>query len=157
MGAPIADNLVLASLHALAAGPGLVDDTASLGAARAMAERLSIEAHDIATQPVKTLSGGNQQRVVLGKWLMVQPKLIILDEPTRGIDIGARYAIYQMIDELAAAGRGLILISSEIEEVMAMSDRLLVMSEGEIVAEFERSAWSREAILHAAFREVEAA
>ena len=88
---------------------------------------------------------------------MVDPRLIILDEPTRGIDIGARYAIYEMIDQLASAGRGLILISSEIEEVMAMSDRLLVMSEGEIVAEFQRSAWSRELILRAAFREAEAA
>ena len=157
MNAPIADNLVLASLREFASGPGLVDDTASLAAAREMARRLSIEARDIAVQPAKTLSGGNQQRVVLGKWLMVDPRLIILDEPTRGIDIGARYAIYEMIDQLASAGRGLILISSEIEEVMAMSDRLLVMSEGELVAEFQRSAWSRELILRAAFREAEAA
>ena len=126
-------------------------------AARDMGGQLSIEARDIAMQPAKTLSGGNQQRVVLGKWLMVQPRVIILDEPTRGIDIGARYSIYEMIDRFAAAGRGLLLISSEIEEVMAMSDRLLVMSHGEIVAEFARAEFDREVILRAAFREMEAA
>jgi ribose transport system ATP-binding protein len=157
MSAPIADNLVLASLRSFSSGPGLLDDGAAMRTARDMARQLSIEARDIAVQPAKTLSGGNQQRVVLGKWLMVEPRVIILDEPTRGIDIGARYSIYEMIDQLAAAGRGLMLISSEIEEVMAMSDRLLVMSQGEIVAEFARAELSKEAILRAAFRELEAA
>jgi ribose transport system ATP-binding protein len=157
MSASISDNLVLASLRAFSATPGLIDEEAASRAAHDIAARLSIEARDIAVQPAKTLSGGNQQRVVLGKWLMIEPRVIILDEPTRGIDIGARYSIYEMIDRLASAGRGLLLISSEIEEVMAMSDRLLVMSRGEIVAGFARQEFDREAILRAAFREREAA
>ena len=85
------------------------------------------------SQPVKSLSGGNQQKVVIAKWLLTEPSIFILDEPTRGIDVAAKYEIYSMIDQLAAGGSGMLFISSEIEEAMAMCDRIVVMSRGEIV------------------------
>jgi ABC-type sugar transport system ATPase subunit len=157
MDVSIAGNLVLAALRRFVAGPGLMQDELALDAAATSAARLAIKAGAIAIQPAKTLSGGNQQKVVLGKWLMAEPELIILDEPTRGIDIAARFEIYTMIDRLAADGRGILFISSEIEEVVAMSDRVLVMSRGEIVEEFRRPDLPRDAILRAAFRETEEA
>ena len=86
--------------------------------------------------PIGTLSGGNQQKVVLAKWLFAGPRLLILDEPTRGIDVGAKYEIYSLIAALAARGCGILLISSEMPELLGMCDRLHVMNEGRLVAEF---------------------
>jgi rhamnose transport system ATP-binding protein len=97
-------------------------------------------------QRVDTLSGGNQQKVVLGKWLNTEPSLLILDEPTRGIDVGAKAEVRQKIDALAANGMGVLLISSELPEIMGMSDRILVMRNGRIVTEFVRSEFTEEAI-----------
>jgi ABC-type sugar transport system ATPase subunit len=88
--------------------------------------------------PAGTLSGGNQQKVVIGKWLMRPPAILILDEPTRGIDVGAKAEVHAMIDRLASEGMALLLISSEIPEVLGMSDRVLVMREGRLAAEFSR-------------------
>jgi ABC-type sugar transport system ATPase subunit len=96
--------------------------------------------------PVSTLSGGNQQKVVLGKWLNTEPSLLILDEPTRGIDVGAKAEVRQKIDVLAEEGMAVLLISSELPEIMGMSDRILVMRGGRIIAEFARSDFSEEAI-----------
>jgi ribose transport system ATP-binding protein len=93
---------------------------------------------------VETLSGGNQQKVVLGKWLAMAPKILILDEPTRGIDVGAKAEVRVMIDRLAAEGMGILLISSELPEILGMSDRVLVMREGEMVGEFTREDCSEE-------------
>lgn len=93
------------------------------------------------------LSGGNQQKVVLGKWLMAKPDLLILDEPTRGIDVGARAEFYRIIDELVAHGIGVLVVSSEMNEVIALSDRVLVMSKGRIVAELPRGEATEESIL----------
>jgi len=93
------------------------------------------------------LSGGNQQKVVLGKWLNASPKIFILDEPTRGIDIGAKVEIYKLLNRLADEGVAIIIISSELPEVLGMSDRILVMSEGSIVSEFTRENATKEAIL----------
>ncbi len=101
-------------------------------------------------QPVVTLSGGNQQKVVLGKWLLNQPSVLILDEPTRGIDVGAKYEIYVLIDRLAADGAGVLVISSEIDELIGICDRIVVMSQGEIRDELNRDEFDRERILHAA-------
>jgi ribose transport system ATP-binding protein len=100
---------------------------------------------------------GNQQKVVLAKWLMSEPSIFIMDEPTRGIDVGAKYEIYMIIDRLAASGAGVIFISSELDELLAIADRILVMSQGEIVTEFPRSHFDRAKILAAAFREREIA
>jgi ABC-type sugar transport system ATPase subunit len=95
---------------------------------------------------ISTLSGGNQQKVVLGKWLGTNPKILILDDPTRGIDVGAKAEIREIIDRLAAEGRGVILISSELPEIIAMSDRTLVMREGRIAGEFYKDECSEEAL-----------
>ena len=91
-------------------------------------------------QPVAELSGGNQQKVVLSKWLMRAPRIIVLDEPTRGVDVGAKAEVHRLISSLAAQGIAILMISSELPEVMAMSDRVLVMREGRLVAEFDHSA-----------------
>jgi D-xylose transport system ATP-binding protein len=96
---------------------------------------------------VATLSGGNQQKIILGRWLNANPKVFILDEPTRGIDIGAKVEIYKLLDRLAADGVAIIIISSELPEILGMSDRILVMNEGAIVSEFARDEATREAIM----------
>ncbi|MGB9857764.1 MAG: sugar ABC transporter ATP-binding protein [Dictyoglomaceae bacterium] len=109
-------------------------------------ELLDIRASGI-RQKVMSLSGGNQQRVVLAKWLATKPKILILDEPTRGVDVGAKVAIYQLINKLAQEGYGIILISSEMPEIIGMSDRILVMHEGRIVGVIPRREATQEKIL----------
>lgn len=101
-------------------------------------------------QLIVNLSGGNQQKVIMGKWLATAPRILLLDEPTRGIDVNAKREIYSFIDELARAGLGLIMVSSELPEVLALSDRILVMCEGRKTAEFTRDEATPERILHAA-------
>ncbi|TWT29790.1 Ribose import ATP-binding protein RbsA [Posidoniimonas corsicana] len=101
-------------------------------------------------QPVRNLSGGNQQKVVLAKWLATEPRVLMLDEPTRGIDIGAKREIYAVIDELAAAGLGVLMVSSELPEVLALSDRILVLCEGRLTGEFTREQATEDALLAAA-------
>ncbi|MFD2370688.1 sugar ABC transporter ATP-binding protein [Brevibacillus sp. GCM10020057] len=101
-------------------------------------------------QIVGSLSGGNQQKVVIGKWLATKPKILILDEPTRGVDIGAKKEIYDIMNRLAQEGVAILMISSELPEVLGMSDRVLVMHEGRITGEFGRSEATQEAIMHAA-------
>ena len=116
-------------------------------------ESLQIKASDVGRQAVKTLSGGNQQKTVIGKWLLGQPGVLIIDEPTRGVDVGAKFEIYTIIAELAAAGTGVLFISSELEELMGVCDRILIMSNGEVQAVFGRAEFDKERILRAAFRE----
>jgi rhamnose transport system ATP-binding protein len=101
-------------------------------------------------QLVKALSGGNQQKVVLAKWLITNPAILILDEPTRGIDIGAKAEVHRIISELAAKGLAIILISSELPEVLAMSDRVLVMHEGRVTGVFDREEADQERVMFAA-------
>ena len=101
-------------------------------------------------QIVKFLSGGNQQKVVIGKWLALEPKLLLLDEPTRGIDVGAKQEIYQLMEKLAESGVGVLFVSSEMEEILGMSDRVLVMHEGRISGELPREELSEEAIMRLA-------
>ena len=98
--------------------------------------------------PVGHLSGGNQQKVVFSKWLEIQPRLLILDEPTRGVDVGAKYEIYRVIRELAAAGAAIVLVSSELPEAMAMSDQLIVMREGRIVQTFNTAGLTPEMVMN---------
>ena len=100
--------------------------------------------------PVEKLSGGNQQKVMLSKWLNAQPRLLILDEPTRGIDVGAKAEVHHMIDDLAAQGLGVILISSDLPEVLAMSDRVLVMREGRQMGSFKKAEATQETVMTAA-------
>jgi rhamnose transport system ATP-binding protein len=113
------------------------------------AARLRVKCHDV-RQPVRELSGGNQQKVVLGKWLMTNPRVIILDEPTRGIDVGAKAEVHRLIADLAATGVAILMISSELPEVLAMSDRVLVMREGRLVGEFDRATATAERVIAAA-------
>ena len=101
-------------------------------------------------QPLQELSGGNQQKVVIAKWLATNPKIIILDEPTKGIDVGSKAAVHDFMGELAGDGLAVILISSELPEVMGMSDRIIVMHEGRIVKEFDRAGMDAAAIVTAA-------
>jgi ABC-type sugar transport system ATPase subunit len=103
---------------------------------------------------VNTLSGGNQQKVLFAKWLFRRPRVFILDEPTRGVDVGAKVAIYELIRSLAAEGMAVLLISSEHEEVLGLAHRVLVMRAGRIVAEFDEQTMSEDAVLHAAFATV---
>ena len=105
-------------------------------------------------QLVSALSGGNQQKVVIAKWLATEPRVLILDEPTRGIDIGAKVEVHRIISELAANGLGIILISSDLPEVLAMSDRILVMHEGRLTAELSRAEATEERVMFAATGQV---
>lgn len=98
-------------------------------------------------QNVGNLSGGNQQKVLLAKWMFAGPDVLILDEPTRGIDVGAKYEIYCIINDLVAAGKSVIMISSELPEVLGMSDRIYVMNEGRIVGELDAAEASQEVIM----------
>lgn len=158
MDAPVAENISLATIRNLGRGPlGLLDREAErMTAERARAD-LSIRASDLTRLPVRSLSGGNQQKVVIAKWLAAAPRLFILDEPTRGVDVGAKYEIYALADRLAAGGNAVLFISSELEELTGMCDRILVMNRGEITADFERAPglphFDHEALLAAAFRE----
>jgi ribose transport system ATP-binding protein len=101
-------------------------------------------------QAVQFLSGGNQQKVVLGKWLALRPRVLLLDEPTRGIDIGAKQEIYRLMEDLAGQGVAILFVSSEMEEILGMSDRVLVMHEGGIAGELARGELSEEAVMHLA-------
>jgi ABC-type sugar transport system ATPase subunit len=109
-------------------------------------QRLHIRTAGLA-QPILDLSGGNQQKVILARWLAIKPQVLILDEPTAGIDVGAKAEIYRLMAELAAQGLGLLLISSELPEVLAVSDRILVMHEGRLVAELDAREASEERIM----------
>jgi ribose transport system ATP-binding protein len=110
-------------------------------------EKLSIHTPSIETL-VKSLSGGNQQKVVISKWLATSPKVLILDEPTRGIDVAAKSEVHKLMSELASHGVAVLMVSSELPEIIGMSDRILVMREGRLTAEIERSEASDERIMH---------
>jgi ribose transport system ATP-binding protein len=151
MDASVADNVALASLPEFSDRFARLIDRPRLGrSVDTAARQVQVGARDLGRTLVKTLSGGNQQKTVLGKWLLREPRLFILDEPTRGIDVGAKYEVYKLINQLAASGAGILLISSEIEELIGMCDRIAIMSRGEIRAVRDRRAFDREAILRAA-------
>ncbi|WP_119393136.1 sugar ABC transporter ATP-binding protein [Phyllobacteriaceae bacterium SYSU D60012] len=116
---------------------------------RSLGRKLSVKAAHW-EQRLAELSGGNQQKVVIAKWLATRPKVIVLDEPTKGIDVGSKAAVHDFIGELAGEGLAVVLITSELPEVMGLADRVIVMKEGRIVAEFKRGQWSAEAIVGAA-------
>jgi ABC-type sugar transport system ATPase subunit len=124
----------------------MIDHALEVKRAEEITKKMKLKAPSLELK-VSQLSGGNQQKVVLSKWLLNNPQVLILDEPTRGIDVGAKYEIYKIINELASQGVGIVLISSELPEVMGMSDRILVMSEGKIVGEFNRNDATQEKIM----------
>lgn len=149
MDAAISDNLALTALPQFTSH-ALIDQPRLTAAVNQMAASVQIRGGGQTRQPVKTLSGGNQQKVVLGKWLLRNPAVLILDEPTRGVDVGARSEIYRIIQQLAATGAGILFISSEIEELIGVCDRVLVMQRGAVTACFDRHQFDRERILGAA-------
>jgi simple sugar transport system ATP-binding protein len=97
--------------------------------------------------PIKSLSGGNQQKVILGRWLLTHPKYLILDEPTRGIDVGAKFEIYKLINDLVESGRSVLMISSEMEELIGMSDRIIVLAEGQMTGELQKEEFDADKIM----------
>ncbi|MEV7867345.1 sugar ABC transporter ATP-binding protein [Streptomyces sp. NPDC088124] len=143
--ASVAENLGLVTLRSATRG-GLVDRNAQHTAAARMAGQLGVRMAGL-EQRVGTLSGGNQQKVVIGKWLLADVRVLILDEPTRGIDVGAKVEIYQLINELTAAGHAVLMISSDLPEVLGMSDRVLVMAQGRIAGELDAAEATQDAVM----------
>ncbi len=149
MSMSVASNISLPMLRQYLTRFGLIDRRSEEATAEHYRERLSIRTPSV-RHPVALLSGGNQQKVMLSKWLNARPRILILDEPTRGIDVGAKAEVHQIINELTAQGLGIILISSDLPEIMAMSDRILVMREGRQMGIFNREEATQEIILTAA-------
>jgi ABC-type sugar transport system ATPase subunit len=148
LGLGIRENVSLASLKKHSRGPW-VRRVSETDRAHAQRVRLGIRARSI-EQEVGTLSGGNQQKVALAKWLETAPKVLLLDEPTRGVDIGAKQEIYELIRELTAHGTAVVLISTEMPELLALSDRVVVMHRGSLSAELSREHATQESVLEAA-------
>lgn len=151
----VGDNVSLASIDRDSRG-GFLNFSAEEAIAAEMTEKMKIKTPS-SRQIVRFLSGGNQQKVVLGKWLAMKPKVLLLDEPTRGIDIGAKQEIYALMEELAKEGVAILFVSSELEEIIGVADRALVMHEGKLTGELSREELSEESIMHLATGRVEAA
>ena len=146
----IKENTTLANLDGVSSGT-VIDDRMEAKVASDYRQKLRIRSHSIYQEAVN-LSGGNQQKVVLSKWLFTNPEILILDEPTRGIDVGAKFEIYTIINQLAAEGKGILMISSEMPELLGTCDRIYVMNEGRIVAELTKEEASQESIMRAIMR-----
>jgi putative multiple sugar transport system ATP-binding protein len=138
-------NTTLAKLEGVSTR-GVLDENAETEVAERYRKALATRTPSV-FQKVGNLSGGNQQKVVLGKWLFTGPEVLILDEPTRGIDVGAKYEIYSIINDLSAQGKGVVMISSEMPELLGMCDRIYVMNEGAFVGEMPASEASQERIM----------
>lgn len=147
----IRENISLAAIHRHARA-GFIDFAQERSTSAEMCRKLSVKTP---SDSVRTgnLSGGNQQKVVLGKWLSMQPHVLLLDEPTRGIDIGAKQEIYQLMDQLASQGLAILFVSSELEEIMGLSDRVLVMHEGCLTGELSRNELTEQSIMNLATRQ----
>ncbi|MBB4072020.1 ATP-binding cassette domain-containing protein [Canibacter oris] len=141
----VADNTVLASLKKFQRG-GVMLDTKALQTAQLYVEELRTKTPSV-KQQVKLLSGGNQQKVVLAKWLVRDTDILIVDEPTRGIDVGAKEEIYNLLEKLAVSGKSIIVISSELPEVLRLADRIVVMSDGKVAGELDNEAATQEKIM----------
>ena len=151
----IKDNITLANLEAISEA-GIVNEPKELTVTREYRDKLNIKCSSI-LQLAVNLSGGNQQKVVLSKWLFANPDILILDEPTRGIDVGAKYEIYTIINRLASEGKGIIMISSELPEILGVCDRIYVMSDGKIVDEMPTREASQEKIMMSIMKKQEVA
>ncbi len=143
---PVDANMTLANMEAVSSRFGFIDFNRHDEVADEYVELLDIRTPSI-KQPVRLLSGGNQQKIIIGKWLFRKPKVMFFDEPTRGIDVGAKFAIYKIMDELAAAGIGVVLISSELPEIMGMTDRVAVFHGGRITGVLDTRKTDQEEIM----------
>jgi len=146
LGMDVQENTTMAILHRISNLLGAVRQKEAKRISAHYVEALSIITPSL-TQTVRNLSGGNQQKVVLAKWLSTEPKLLIMDEPTRGIDIGAKAEVHALMSRLAQRGMGILMISSEMPEIIGMSDRVIVMCQGRITGEFERDKLDQEEIM----------
>ena len=144
---PIMTNTTLANLPGVS-NHGIIDTDKEYGVAEEYRAKLNTKCTGV-VQNVGNLSGGNQQKVLLAKWMFADPDILILDEPTRGIDVGAKYEIYCIINQLAAEGKSVIMISSELPEILGMSDRIYVLNEGSVVGEFDGAEATQEKIMAA--------
>lgn len=142
----IKKNMTMAALRNFFSKKGVVNSNDEIVSAEEYKKRINIKANSI-EQTVGSLSGGNQQKVVLAKWMLTQPDVLILDEPTRGIDVGAKYEIYCVINELAKAGKAVIVISSEMQEIIGTCDRVYVINEGSIAGELTKEEVTQERIM----------
>jgi ABC-type sugar transport system ATPase subunit len=145
MGMSVRENgslVALKQLHRL----GFIKYKAEYSLVKEYLQKLRIKTPSVETK-IATLSGGNQQKVVLSKWLAIRPQILILDEPTRGIDVGAKAEIHRIISDLAAQGVGIIMISSELPEILGMSDRIIVMHEGRITGTLKPEEATQERIM----------
>ncbi|WP_210490853.1 multiple monosaccharide ABC transporter ATP-binding protein [Microvirga antarctica] len=147
LGEDIRKNVTLAHLEGVSKN-FVIDEMQELAVANDYRAKMRIRSPSVFQETVN-LSGGNQQKVVLSKWLFADPEILILDEPTRGIDVGAKYEIYMIINRLADAGKGVLMISSEMPELLGMCDRIYVMNEGAMIAELDSAEASQEKIMHA--------
>ncbi|MFM8469820.1 MAG: sugar ABC transporter ATP-binding protein [Limisphaerales bacterium] len=145
---PVRENLSLASVRR-DQRMGFLNEARELAVSAEMTAAMRIKTPND-RQVVQFLSGGNQQKVVLGKWLAIQPRVLFLDEPTRGIDVGAKQEIYKLMEDLARQGVAILFVSSEMEEILGLSDRVLVMHEGRLTGELRREQLSEEAVMHLA-------
>jgi ribose transport system ATP-binding protein len=146
LGMDVETNIVLASFEKFLSWLGLVNEAGTRTTARKYVEALAIKTPGVG-QRVRNLSGGNQQKVIIGKWLTADTEILIFDEPTRGIDVGAKSEIYRLLNDLAAQGKSIIMISSELPEVLRMSHRVLVMCEGRISGELGAAEATQERIM----------
>jgi ribose transport system ATP-binding protein len=144
---PVRDNLVTVILDRLTQLLGMVSRSRESQESEKAIRELNIRVYDMNRQEVKSLSGGNQQKVVIGKWIMRKPSMFILDEPTRGVDVGAKHEIYVIINDMARNGATVLFVSSEMEELMGVCDRIMVIHGGKIVADFGKSEYDQERIM----------
>jgi ribose transport system ATP-binding protein len=144
----VMENTSLASLPKLSS-LGFLDRTRELELSRKFNEKLRVRLSSV-YQNIETLSGGNQQKVVIAKWLATGPRILLLDEPTRGIDVGARQEIYGIIEKLASDGMGIIVVSSDLPEILSITDRIIVLSESRMTASFDREEATEESVMKAA-------
>lgn len=145
LGMSVRENLSLSTLAAISEW-GIIRQRTERTRAMAMVRELRVRTPGI-EEPVGRLSGGNQQKVVLGRWLQARPRVFVLEEPTRGIDVGAKVEVYRLMEKLAEAGVAILLVSSELPEILSMSDRILTISDGRLTGEFRRGAVTQEEVL----------
>jgi inositol transport system ATP-binding protein len=144
----VRDNMTIANLHRFSPG-GILRKRRMEAACVAQRDALAIKTPSL-SQLIKNLSGGNQQKVLVSRWLLTLPDVLMIDEPTRGIDVGAKSEIHRLMSGLAKEGKAILMVSSEMPEILGMSDRVLVMAGGRITAEFSRAEVTQEKVLEAA-------
>jgi ribose transport system ATP-binding protein len=145
-------NMTLARLAAVVQHGVWIDPAREHAAAADLQTMLDVRCASL-EQPVAELSGGNQQKTLISRWMLRDCRVLLFDEPTRGVDVHAKQTVYRLLDRLAADGKAVVVVSSELEELFAICDRIAVLSAGRLVATFDRGDWSQDRILAAAFSE----